>query len=162
MKADGTDQRQLSSEGHRDAFPSWSPDSRRIAFQNYRREGDGIIGEVYVIDVKDGKRKKLLDKKYSVGDPAWSPDGTRIAVRTGAGGEWGIDVVDVQTRKRTRCVHSGSAFFWYDAERLVFEADKDGNREIFAVKIGDQPVNLTNSPASDRLPRFVGRHRFGE
>jgi len=68
MKADGTDQRQLSSEGHRDAFPSWSPDSRKIAFQNFRRspKGEGIVGEVLVIDVKGGKPKKLLDKKFCI------------------------------------------------------------------------------------------------
>jgi len=72
MKADGTDRRHLSSRGHRDAFPSWSPDSRRIAFHHFRRspKGDGIIGEVYVIDVHGGKAKKLLDGKFSMGNPA--------------------------------------------------------------------------------------------
>ncbi len=161
MKADGTDQRQLSSEGHRDSFPSWSPDSRKIAFRIFRRVG-GHRSEVYVIDVKGGKPKKLLDKEFSVVGPAWSPDGTRIAVRTGADG-WGIDVVDVKTGKRTRIIKIDgiTPLFWYDADRLVFEAEQDGNREIFAVKIGDQPVNLTKNPASDRLPRSVGPNRFG-
>ena len=116
-----------------------------------------------MIDVKGGKPRKLLDEKLAAYDPCWSPDGTRIAVRTGVGG-WGIDVVDVQTGKRTRCVNNsgfGSPFFWCDAQRLVFGAKQDGNWEIFAVKIGDQPVNLTKSPARDRLPRSVGPNRFG-
>ena len=80
-------------------------------------------------------------------------------MRTGAGG-WGIDVVDVETGKRSRCAKGSSPFYWYDAQRLVFEADQDGKREIFAVKIGAQPVNLTKNPADDRLANTVGPNRF--
>lgn len=161
MKSDGTDQRQLYREtSARDSFPSWSPDSKTIAFQSYRKEGKGLVGEVFLIAVNGGNPKKLLDEKFSVWNPSWSPDGTRIAVRTGAGG-WGLDVVDVTTRVRTRCAEGHSPFFWVDANQLVFEAGQKEKRDIFGVTIGSEPVNLTNHPGNDRLPKTVGPNRFG-
>jgi Tol biopolymer transport system component len=163
MNTDGTGQRQLSSKGHRDAFPSWSPDSRKIVFQVLRSVKGGVAGEVHVIDLQNGTTKKLLNQKISVWDPCWSPNGTHVAVRTGAGGQWGIDVVNVQTEKRTRCVSlsGGSSFFWYHNNRIVFTDKADGNQDIFSVAIGDPPVNLTKSAANDQLPRGVGPNRFG-
>jgi Tol biopolymer transport system component len=49
-------------------FPSWSPDSTRIAFsRNY---------EIWVVNADGTNQTKLLDSGQV---PAWSPDGTEIA-----------------------------------------------------------------------------------
>ena len=49
-------------------FPSWSPDSNRIAFsRNYK---------IWVVNANGTNQTKLLDSGQV---PAWSPDGTKIA-----------------------------------------------------------------------------------
>jgi hypothetical protein len=67
MNADGSGQRKLASSG---ATPSWSPDSRRIAYV-------GTGGKLVVAGV-DG-RARILVRSGSSG-PSWSPDGTLIAL----------------------------------------------------------------------------------
>ena len=49
-------------------YPSWSPDSTRIAFTRH--------SEIWVINADGTNRTKLLDNGQC---PVWSPDGTKIA-----------------------------------------------------------------------------------
>jgi TolB protein len=66
--------------------PTWSPDSKRIAFSNH------LDSFIYVIDI-DGKN--LRDLSHGNGrQPAWSPDGKHIAfvsLRNGKLGLWLMD-----------------------------------------------------------------------
>jgi TolB protein len=68
MDADGRNPRNLTPNRHSDAYPSWSPDSKRIAFAS-NREGDW---EIYVMDV-DGQNPRNLTKNPAADEsqPAW-------------------------------------------------------------------------------------------
>jgi TolB protein len=70
MDADGRNQTQLTyNSSSSDAYPAWSPDGRRIAFESWR-DGDR---EIYVMDA-DGRNQTQLTNNTS-GDafPAWCP-----------------------------------------------------------------------------------------
>jgi Tol biopolymer transport system component len=54
-------------------FPTWSPDSRRLAF--IKRS------VVYVVDLSGGRPQKVQGTK-GADDVAWSPDGSRLAFST--------------------------------------------------------------------------------
>ncbi|HET6778104.1 MAG TPA: hypothetical protein VFH26_04400, partial [Gemmatimonadales bacterium] len=71
MGADGNHPRRLAANG---STPSWSPDSRRIAY-----EGDGQIRAINV-DGTGGRR--LTNQQFGASQPAWSPAGDRIAFLT--------------------------------------------------------------------------------
>jgi Tol biopolymer transport system component len=77
MNADGTNPQRLTvNRSADDAFPDWSPDGTKIAFESDR---DGKY-EIYVMNA-DGSGQTNLTREPQTDDeaPAWSPDGTRIA-----------------------------------------------------------------------------------
>ena len=75
MNADGNGQTRLTFNVFFDGNPTWSPDSKRLAFQS-RGDGDH---EIYVINVDGSGLTKLTDNDYADIFPAWSPDGRHIA-----------------------------------------------------------------------------------
>ncbi|HEY0243208.1 MAG TPA: hypothetical protein VGC52_11160, partial [Gemmatimonadaceae bacterium] len=75
MNADGSAHTRLTFNTSRDNRPSWSPDSRRIAFQSDR---DGEM-EIYVMNADGSNQMRLTRNATEDAYPSWSPDGKRIA-----------------------------------------------------------------------------------
>ena len=75
MNADGTGVTRLTNHDGDDWGPSWSPDSRRIAFAS-NPNGNS---DIYVANADGSGTTRLTH--HAAGDwrPAWSPDGRRIA-----------------------------------------------------------------------------------
>lgn len=51
---------------------SWSPDSRRIAFN---KSAENLFETLHLIDIATGKKTQLTSDRYDARDPAFSPDG---------------------------------------------------------------------------------------
>ena len=75
MNADGTDATRLTNNPDDDGQPTWSPDSRRIAFTSVR---DGNA-DIYVANADGSETTRLTHHAASDWRPSWSPDGRRIA-----------------------------------------------------------------------------------
>jgi eukaryotic-like serine/threonine-protein kinase len=74
MRTDGTDQRDLTPDDYRYAWPRWSPDGQRIAFSS-RRTGDY---ELWIVN-RDGSGLRQLTQSAGGHYSPWSPDGSMIA-----------------------------------------------------------------------------------
>jgi Tol biopolymer transport system component len=71
---DGSDVSRLTHGPGRAAFPAWSPDGTRIAFD---WTGRNVPNGIYVMNA-DGSHKRLVARgAWAV--PQWSPDGSKIA-----------------------------------------------------------------------------------
>jgi TolB protein len=86
MKADGSDQEQITSDDDNDWFPHLSPDGQTMVFIAYEK---GVTGhppnkdvELRLMTLKDRKVRvltKLFGGQGTINVPSWSPDGAKLA-----------------------------------------------------------------------------------
>lgn len=155
MRADGSEQRQLTHDPESAMGPIWSPDGRRIAFTSAR---DGGVPQIYVMDA-DGKHLKQLTTDAAGGAGAtWSHDGRRIAYVSFQEGWRDLSVIDLPqlTRKRiTRGPDIETYAAWSrDDRKLLVTRHPPGTpleAEIYIVDAdGGGEVGLSKAPSNDR------------
>jgi TolB protein len=137
MNPDGTNPRRLTNNAYGDAFPTLSPDGKKIVFDSNRLTAgtvcDGItynnIDDLFLMDA-DGSGQTLLTRGSSA---TWSPDGRNVAFHASASyyASGGL-VSGCPTR-----TDPGSAM----SDSDIFVANLDDLLAGVA-----QPVNITNSP----------------
>ena len=120
--------------------PSWSPDSRSIAYA-----ASGIM-----VMNRDGSGKHRVAMGHAdqqSGGPAWSPDGRRIAFL----GDDGVSVVDAEGGEPSVLLDTGGratyGLAWSPDGRYVSVTHGDGNDyEIFVVDVdAGEARNLTDN-----------------
>lgn len=93
--AEDAEPAQITDGDFDDTMPTWSPDSRRIAFVSARhadRDVD-LASDVFVVDAVGGTPERLTDTRHPVLHPAFAGDGSWLAYLG-----IGADPVDVAGR----------------------------------------------------------------
>ncbi len=67
-------------------YPSWSPDSKSIAYYSFKN--DYWEDDIWVVDVATKKEKKVSSNLMAMSAPIWSPDGSQIALFGNAKAEY--------------------------------------------------------------------------
>jgi len=89
VRQDGSGLRQLTNDIHKDRFPRWSPDGKRIAFYSNR----GGKWEIWSIQADgSGLQQLTFNSPASAVNPVWSPDGTQLAYTLQGKGTYIIEV----------------------------------------------------------------------
>jgi Tol biopolymer transport system component len=163
MKADGSDQTQVTNDPGSDVDPTWSPDGASLAFTRVALAG-GMVGPGTIWSVAPaGTDARRLTAGVVGADttPSWSPDGTRIAfTRTAADTRktdvWVMDANGGTRRRLTRSAGFDGYPAWSgDAQSIVYTSDREGNAELYTMDAnGTDKHRLTRDEGADTHPAW--------
>ena len=134
MNADGSDQRRLTENGHRDVAPAWSADGSRLAYVVLLPAGERRVRmEIRVVDVTGENEGVLVHSEHSADSPSWSPAGERLLYVARRAGH-----------------------------HVICIADSDGGDERFLSSPDEDGIQPVWSPAGKWVAHYVrredGRH----
>ena len=93
MNGNGTGLTRLTDLAVDALEPAWSPDGRRIAYQ----QGGGNDAEIWLINSDGTHDVRLTNNRLQDEDPAWSPDSTRVLFHSNRGaGRWDVFVISAE------------------------------------------------------------------
>jgi TolB protein len=133
QRVDGASVVQLTSDAADDAYPTFSPDGKKIAFSSTR----GGNWQIYVMDV-DGKNvTQVTTGPMQAIHPSWSPDGTRIVFSSlgGRSGQWELWVINLGTNEK-RMIGYGLFPTWgptKDVDRIAFQRPRQRGSRWFGL-----------------------------
>ncbi len=115
--------------------PTWSPDSRQIAYVSFESGRPAI----YMQDLATRKRTRLTDFPGLNSAPAWSPDGQRMAMTLSRDGNPEIYVMDLASRELTRITNHPAIDteprWTADGKALIFTSDRSGGPQVYRVTL---------------------------
>jgi len=157
----GNNLRNITNSDENDWTPVFSPVENRIAFSTYFPENDNY--DIFIMD-DDGNNKENLTNTSSYEKfPQFSPDGSFMIYQGWQKGKMEIFFLGLLDRNNiniTRNVNSNDIIshgnsFYPDGESIVFTSERDGNRNLYLMKInGSDLEQLTNHESSDYEPVF--------
>ena len=137
---DGFGEREIYASWRPLLSPSWSPDSKKLAFVSFSTEGP----VVQVLTLATGEHRVIAEFKGVNSAPAWSSDGTKIAYSTSRHGSADIYIYDVLTKQHTRVSnHYGidTEPAWSpDGSSLLFTSDRTGKPQIYSYNLAQDRV----------------------
>jgi Tol biopolymer transport system component len=137
-------------------YPSWSPDSTKLAFSS-DRDGES---DIYVVDVYNPDEPQRVTNSFaSDWYPRWSPDGTQIAFISTRGGNNDIYVMAVDgsnVRRLTTDQASDAYPTWSpDGTQIAFISSRYIRNEVYVMNCdGSNQKRLTNVGANAYYPAW--------
>lgn len=150
MKADGTDQVNITNHSGRYGLLSWSPDSKVLFFSSDR----GGTPNIFSVkpdgnDLTNISQGRGLDGTFSL-----SPDGQSITFDSDREGAMDIFSININGKSLVNLTNHPARDVeprWSpNGEKIAFRSDRDGGWDIYIMdKDGSAQVNLTNTPTID-------------
>jgi len=111
--------------------PSWSPDSRRLAFQAYRDS----TWQIWTVNADGTDLKPVTSSPFDDREPAWAPDGARLAFSSDRGGSYDIWTLTLATGEVQRITTASSNEFmpsWRSATEVAYVSDRRDAPGLYA------------------------------
>ena len=128
--------------------PRWSPDGNRIVFVGGPDSIQGILGDIFLVNVGDLNVINLTDHPATDSAPAWSPDGTKIAFvsdRTGAPELYSVNHDGTNLVRLTNALGFTGDFAWSPlGSTIAIVREINGMRDLYKISgDGSTLVRLT-------------------
>jgi TolB protein len=146
MDADGGNQVQLTTNPEKDERPSWFPDGDQIAFLSQRGGED----EIWAMNLKSGRERKLFGLAQDITFPYLSPDAKLIVFNSKKSGTTNLWIVPVEGGEPKQLTFDkeamGFACWSPDSKFIAFETKRgDDNFLSIISSAGGDPVLLNSS-----------------
>ncbi len=155
--ADGENQYKIAeSRGYPLMSPSWSPDSRRLAYVSF----EGGQSSVVVQTLRTGNTQRVSRREGINGAPAWSPDGRRLALtlsgRDGNPDIWIMTLADSKLKRLTTGLAIDTEASWSpDGDYVYFTSDRAGGPQVYRVPAsGGEAERITFEGRYNARPRL--------
>lgn len=137
IRPDGTGFEELTTGGHNNAFPSFSPDGKRFVFRTFEKDGYGLR-----IMNLETKAVTSLTKQYD-NFPLWSPRGDLIMFSRLVDDAYEIYTIkpDGGSLKRLTFTHGNDAHMTWspDGEYIAFASSRMGFKDEVVYTDAPQP-----------------------
>jgi TolB protein len=116
--------------------PSWSPDSRKLAYVSMERGNSSI----YIQEIATGSREVVSANKGINGSPVFSPDGSKMSMTLSYGGNPDIYIMDLASRHSTQITKhfaiDTEATWMPDGQSVIFTSDRSGKPQLYQASAG--------------------------
>lgn len=152
VNADGSGFEIVDKHPERDFSPAWSPDGSRILFTSVR---DGNH-ELYELDLKKGKSKRITKTSFENTDGDYSPDGSQIVFTSNRSGENDIYIMGSNGKNLRRITSTdaveSTAKWSPDGSKILFRSapTRDDPADLFTINVdGTRRTQITDTNYSE-------------
>ncbi|QOV91487.1 TolB family protein [Humisphaera borealis] len=133
QRVDGTAVTQLTNDAADDAFPSFSPDGRKICFSSTRAG----VWQIYTMDTDGRNVVQVTNGNMQCVQPSFSPDGTRIVYSAigSRSAQWELWVADLRSGEK-RMIGYGIFPRWCPdkkVDRIAFQKSRQRGTRWFSI-----------------------------
>ena len=150
--ADGSAEKQLTTNTGADSAPSWYPSGQYVTFQS-NRDGNW---EVYTMDVSGAGQTNVSQNLADDIAPSWSC--RYIYFQSNRDGNWEIYRMNPDGTDQRRLTENAATDAQPEAscdERVAFQSNRDGNWEIYTMNSDGTDVRrLTNTAWDETSPEW--------
>lgn len=153
LDVDGLSVTNLTQHPDLDAYPSWSPDGRQIAFFSSRDGNE----ELYLMGAEGQNPRRLTNHPAVDKAPSWSPDGRFLAFSSNRRGNFDIYLLrlsDLLVTSVTEHSADDEVPTWSsDGSKIAFQSYRQHNWDIYVVDVkSKQEKRLTTHRLPDMYP----------
>ena len=148
MDLQGKEPKRITSSTEGEFMPTWSPDSKSIAYVTWTRQG----GYIYSVPSDGGSPRRLTNSAAFYSYPAYSPDGQKVVYITGA-----VDdqlFADVREGNHEFSSPEEEALHGHHGEREVTGSGGGTGLDLRYIPANGGNSTLISTTQGGRLPHF--------
>ena len=144
--ADGSDEQILLRSNEPIISPSWSPDSKQVAYVSFETG----MAKVFIQNIATGKREIILENKFQISSPSWSPNGKFMSLTLYQDGNAEIYILNLKNKNLTRLTNHYSidteSSWSPNGSKIMFTSGRSGSPQLYEInlkKFNAKPQRIT-------------------